>query len=72
MSNNSVYKLTATLSVLETDHVSSILHDYKCKMLAKKLDAMVNNDELQIEWIDEHLYWHESVMRKLNWVKLEN
>lgn len=63
---------TLTISGLddfEADHISEILSDYKRKMLMKNLEALAENNADHIEWIDQHLAWHESIMTKVKWTK---
>mgnify|MGYP007090106227 CR=1 FL=1 len=67
------YTLTiAGLDDFEADHISEILSEYKRKMLVKKLEAMVEDHKdggSRVEWFDEHLEWHDSIMNKVKWVK---
>jgi hypothetical protein len=66
---------TITISNLdndEADHISSILSDYKRRMLEKKLEAIVEDHKdggNRVEWFDKHLMWHESIMKKVKWLK---
>lgn len=65
---------TLTISGLddfEADHISEILSDYKRKMLMKNIEALAENDANYIEWLDEHLEWHESIMAKVKWTKIQ-
>lgn len=68
-----MYTLTVTgLDALEADHVNEILLDYKRKMLEKKLEGIVEDQKdngARSKWIDDHLVWHESIMRKMKWKK---
>lgn len=68
-----MYTLTITdLDDFEADHIGQILNDYKVKMLAKKLEALVEDYKdggSRTEWFDEHLEWHESIMDKVKWTK---
>jgi hypothetical protein len=61
------------LDDFEADHIGQILYEYKVKMLCKKLEAMVEDykagGEHRVEWFDEHLDWHNSIMAKVKWVK---
>jgi hypothetical protein len=60
------------LTDFEAEHIGQILHDYKVKMLLKKIEAMVEdkkNGSHGEEWVDAHLEWHESIMAKVKWTK---
>lgn len=70
--------MTHTLTISDLDdfeatHIGQILNDYKVKMLAKKLEAIVEDYKAgggtRAEWFDEHLAWHEEIMKKAKWTK---
>ena len=71
--------MTHTLTVeglddFEAEHISSILHEYKSKILCDITKAMVEdmqneNDNRRTKWYEEHLEWHENVMKKVKWTK---
>ena len=69
-----MYTLTiAGLTDFEADHIGQVLNDYRCKMLTKKMEAMVEDYKTggseRAEWFDKHLAWHDSIMEKANWAK---
>lgn len=62
----------ADLDDFEADHIGEILSEYKRKMLAKKLEAMVEDYRdggSRVEWYDGHIAWHDSIMAKAKWTK---
>lgn len=67
------YTLSASnLSEFEADHIGELLSDYKRRMLSKKLEAMVEDHKDgggRAAWFDEHIAWHDAVMKKISWVK---
>lgn len=72
------HTLTITdLNDFEAEHISEILRSYKPAMITKKIEAMVEGNRSSdmetanriIEWFDEHLEWHESIMAKIVWTK---
>ena len=65
-----MYTITiSNLDPFEADHIAQILNDYKCKMLMKKMEAMVEDHREgsgnRVEWFDEHISWHEEIMKKV-------
>jgi hypothetical protein len=68
-----MHTLTITgLDDFEAEHIGQILNDYKVKMLGKKLEAMVEDHRdggNRVEWYENHLAWHESIMAKVKWEK---
>ena len=68
-----MHKLTISgLTDFEADHIDEILSDYKRKMLMKKLEAMVEDHRDgggRVAWFDQHLEWHEEIMKKVKWEK---
>lgn len=64
----------ADLDDFEADHIGEILAEYKRKMLAKKLEAMVEDYRdggSRVEWYDSHIAWHDEIMKKVVWTKNE-
>jgi hypothetical protein len=63
----------AGLDDFEADHIGEILSEYKRKMLAKKLEAMVEDHRAggghRAEWYDSHIAWHDEIMQKVVWTK---
>lgn len=68
-----MHTLTITgLDDFEAEHIGQILNDYKCRMLMKKIEAIVEDKKTgshHEKWVDEHLEWHESIMAKVKWTK---
>lgn len=65
-----MHKLTiSNLDDFEAEHIGQILSDYKCKILMRKIEALVRNDEGSQEWYDAHLGWHDEIMKKIEWSK---
>jgi hypothetical protein len=58
------------LDTHEADHISSILSDYKNNMTERMLEAMsedYHDGGSRREWYEEHLKWHETIMKKVQW-----
>jgi hypothetical protein len=66
-----MYTITiSNLDNYEADHISSILSEYRSNLLQMKLEAIIedlNDGGSRIEWYDEHLSWHDSIMTKVKW-----
>lgn len=68
------HTLTITgLDDFEAEHIGHILNNYKAEMLAKKIEAMVEDHKAggghRAEWFDDHLAWHDEIMSKVKWTK---
>lgn len=66
--------MTHALSIKNLDdfeaiHIAEILNSYEGKMLEAKIDALCAKDEGRVEWINDHLDWHKSIMDKIQWTK---
>jgi hypothetical protein len=64
----------ADLTDFEADHISEILSEYKRKILGKKLEAMAEDYKdggNRAAWFDEHIAWHDEIMKKVRWTKNE-
>lgn len=59
----------AGLDDFEAEHIAGILNDYKTALIEKKIDALVKKDEGTMQWIEDHLAWHETIMKKAVWAK---
>lgn len=53
----------------EAEHIAQILASYKPGILVRQIDAMVNKDQGYVDWFDQHLEWHDSVLAKMKWSK---
>ena len=60
------------LDEFEADHISGIFNEYKCKILERRLKAVARKEENTVAWYDQHLAWHEEIMKKVKHTKETN
>lgn len=57
------------LDDFEAEHIASIFSEYRAKILVNKIEALSERKTGFIDWYDEHLAWHEEIMKKVKWTK---
>lgn len=63
-----IYNLSAKkLDTSEADHIASILQEYKTNIHYNILKTLALGKLEEVEWFEEHLKWHETVMTKIKW-----
>ena len=59
------------LDNFEIEHIMSIFRDYRNELLESQLEALAKDDKGGRKWLQEHLEWHDSIIKKIEVEKLD-
>jgi hypothetical protein len=65
-----MYKIEiSNVDEFEAEHISGILSEYKCRILERRSKAIARNEKNTIAMYDQHLNFHQEMMKKIKYIK---